>query len=161
MSYRSFSPPKIDWGAATVATTATLSELAARTVANVATVARGKPAAPLETVADVATVARVFGENENASDLEMEAEERAAILQYDAGLPRMEAERLAFGRLPTPGITVRAPAVELPAAEYDMHLDTLIMAAGAGTPEGSRLAYAKRKGWVVPRGDETVFTRGR
>ncbi|WAJ27377.1 hypothetical protein [Antarcticirhabdus aurantiaca] len=105
------------------------------------------------------SVSAIFSEAHD--DLAMEAEERAATLEYDAGLPRMEAERLAVGRPPTPGITVRSPAVELPPAEYDRHLDALIAAAGAGTPEGSRLAYAKCKGWVVPRGDETVFTRGR
>lgn len=160
MSYRSFSPPKIDWVPATVATTATLSEPSTQTVANVATVARVKPATRHETVADVATVARVPGENGNADDLAMKAEERAAILEFDAGLPRLEAERLSFGRSPTPGITIRMPAIELPAAEYDAHLAVLI-AAASDTAEVTRLAYAQRKGWVVPRGDETVFTRGR
>lgn len=62
---------------------------------------------------------------------------------------------------PGPGITILRPAVEVSAVEYDRHFDAMIEALPAGSAEHGRMAFAKRKGWVVDRGSERIFTRGR
>ncbi|WP_152048270.1 hypothetical protein [Aureimonas psammosilenae] len=62
---------------------------------------------------------------------------------------------------PGPGVTILRPAVEVPAAEYDRHLDRLIAALPAGSAEAQRLVFAKRKGWVVECEGRRIFTRGR
>ncbi len=116
----------------------------------------------------------------SASDLDdvrAAFDERAGVLEFDCGLSRAEAETKAYGEVKgaealrvrkpataggrTPGVIIRAPARELAAADYDARLDTLINAAGDDAVARDRLILAKRKGWVVPCGDETIFTRGR
>ncbi|GGD93480.1 hypothetical protein GCM10011390_10320 [Aureimonas endophytica] len=62
---------------------------------------------------------------------------------------------------PGPGITLTAPAIEVGYAEYDRHLDALIAAQPVGSAEAYRLLMAKKKGWVVDRGGERIFVRGR
>ncbi|WP_152044488.1 hypothetical protein [Aureimonas psammosilenae] len=62
---------------------------------------------------------------------------------------------------PGPGVTILRPAVEVSAAEYDRHLDMMIAALPAGSPEAYRLTFAKKKGWCVDRGRERIFMRGR
>ncbi|WP_152044883.1 hypothetical protein [Aureimonas psammosilenae] len=62
---------------------------------------------------------------------------------------------------PGSGVTILRPAAELPAIEYDMHLDRLIATLPAGSAEVQRLIFAKRKGWVVECEGRRIFTRGR
>jgi hypothetical protein len=85
MSYRRFLVPEISSGPATLATFATLSRTERESVATVVTVARGKP----------------------ETDAEAEFEERAALVEYGAGVPRDWAE--GFARLdrsaPPPGFS--------------------------------------------------------
>lgn len=107
-----------------------------------------------------------------------EAEDDAAQERGKRGLdnlsnPANEAQSVAVyaGRFedrpsnwmpePGPGVTILRPAAELPAIEYDMHLDRLIAALPAGSAEAQRLVFAKRKGWVVECEGRRIFTRGR
>jgi hypothetical protein len=101
MSYSCFSSvgalAEQEFSLATVATVATVSLPAQESVATVATVATPSPGtneggsgrkANPETVLAKAIC--------DAEDCQAYFEERAAIREYDGGLPRDEAERLAF-----------------------------------------------------------------
>lgn len=80
MAYRPFYEAVADHPPATVATFATVRPLSAQSVATVANVAGAPSEADGEMV---------------RAEQQYVFEERAAILQYDAGLSREEAERLA------------------------------------------------------------------
>ena len=82
MAYRPYRSSVAEYPPATVATTATLQGETGPSVATVASVARG----PVDTGR---------GERLSAEDRQYLFEERAAILEYDAGLSREDAERLA------------------------------------------------------------------
>jgi hypothetical protein len=85
MSYKRFNIADFDSTPATLATVATLSPFGAQTVANVASVATGEP----ETAFSAAALSW-------DDDLQAAFEERAAVLEYDGGWPRAEAERAAL-----------------------------------------------------------------
>lgn len=58
---------------------------------------RGLCSSPLAHIQQPATPAPIVGAGDTAADFDLEwYEERAAILEYDAGYPRHEAERLAY-----------------------------------------------------------------
>ncbi len=103
----------------------------------------------------------------NLRDRREAFEERAAILEFDEGLTRADAERVSaeqtgYDPRPRPsGVTIIAMPIEVPGTEYDAHMDALIMASPQGSAERTVLMTKKRQGRVVPRGDGFIFTRGR
>lgn len=62
--------------------------------ATVATVATVQPFGD-PTVATIARIAARLSQNANFNDQQIAFEERAAILEYEGGFPRAEAERFA------------------------------------------------------------------
>ena len=81
---------------ATLATLATVHQSKTQSVANVATVA-GPTCVPR--ISNVATVASVQPDPTQWDDRRVAYEERAAILEYDGGFSRAEAERLSFAEV--------------------------------------------------------------
>jgi hypothetical protein len=100
MAYRPFYASVSDSTPATVATVATVGAQTSRSVANVATVARGHVRTRIEPGPKTAPGPSIIAKPLAVPRLSLEDnvaafEERAAILEYDEGLPREEAERLA------------------------------------------------------------------
>lgn len=103
MSYKRFKIADFYSTPATIATVATLSPFGAQTVANVASVATGEP----ETAFSAAALSW-------DDDLQAAFEERVAVLVYDGGWPRAEAERAALAivrarLMDDPGLVPAAP----------------------------------------------------
>jgi hypothetical protein len=97
VTYLRFKMPEMASAAATAATIATVSGSAGRSVATVASVAEVGRNSGIQTVATVAAVANHpldYG-TWDAADLREVYEERAAIMEYDAGMSRAEAEAAA------------------------------------------------------------------
>jgi hypothetical protein len=97
MSYLRFKIPEITSANATVATFATVSGLPGQSVAAAASVAERRNS-DIQTVASVAAVA---GHHPSygiwdAANLHEMYEERAAIMEFDAGMSRAEAEAEAW-----------------------------------------------------------------
>ena len=90
--------PEVTPASATLATFATVSEFPARSVATVASVAGAGRNSDIEAVAPVAAVAIHPTKNGiwDAAERREMYEERAAIIEYDAGLSRAEAEAAAW-----------------------------------------------------------------
>jgi hypothetical protein len=102
MGYRRFKIPETSEGPATVATLTTVIESDAKNVASEASVATAQPMLPgAGQRIGVAIVALVAGVSsaETAWDAECWLafyNERAGILEFDGGLPRVQAEAQAF-----------------------------------------------------------------
>lgn len=106
MAYKRFKIAELGWPSATPATFATLQSDNKSSVARVATVARPESGAAPEPAITTGDRAEADSTSETpllpatddiplALHLTIEAEERAAILEYHAGLSRDEAERIA------------------------------------------------------------------
>ena len=92
MSYLRFKIPEMTSASATVATVATVSGFQGRSVASVG---RNSDVQTVATVAAVASHTPNYG-IWDAADLREMYEERAAIMEYDAGMSRAEAEAAAW-----------------------------------------------------------------
>lgn len=95
MPYLRFKIPEMTSPPATVATFATVSGFPGRSVATVASVAGAGRNSDIQTVAAVASHHPNHG-IWKAADLREVYEERAAIMEYDAGMSRAEAEAAAW-----------------------------------------------------------------
>lgn len=101
MPYLRFKIPEMASAPATVATFATVSGPPRRGVASVASVAAERRDSDIQPVATAAAVASPPSNYETRAptDLREMYEERAAIMEYDAGVSRAEAEAAAWSEI--------------------------------------------------------------